>query len=89
MHLDSAPYGLLQTVKGLIYMYLAEEYIKIMRQKTSFELAMYFALDMYSCILEEPDKGTQLFRSCCTATLFIVQWKFRLRGNGNGTGLEP
>lgn len=73
MHSDSAPCGVFQTIEGLICLPLAEEYIKIMRQKTLFELALYFALDMYSCILEEPDEVTQLCcRGCCTAILFTV-----------------
>lgn len=73
MHSDSVSYGLLQTIGGLIYLPLAGKYIKIMRQKTSFELAMYFALDMNPYVPEEPDEVTQLcWKGCCTAILFIA-----------------
>lgn len=46
-----------------------EEYVKIVRKKTSFELAMYFGLDMLSC-----NSGRQIrgLGSAERAALFIA-----------------
>lgn len=74
-------------------MLLAEESLKIVRQKTWFALAMYFALDMYSRIPEEPDEASRVLKGClhcCTVHCYpVCSGSSRPRCKGGGADSKP